>query len=102
MFPQWKGSGFASGLGSQALIRMVFDSKGGAKAVDRWDVKHRVRDIEEAPDGSLWMIEDANPGGVFRLTPVGMAVSAPLAKPNATATSPAALVTANDSPAERV
>jgi len=29
----------------------------------------RVRDIEEAPDGSLWMLEDANPGGLYRLTP---------------------------------
>ena len=102
MFPQWKGSGFASGLGSQALIRMVFDSKGGAKAVDRWDVKRRVRDIEEAPDGSLWMIEDANPGGVFRLTPVGMAVSAPTAKPGALATAPPIPVPANASPAQRV
>jgi len=30
---------------------------------------HRVRDVEEAPDGSLWMIEDAKPGGLFHLTP---------------------------------
>jgi hypothetical protein len=28
-----------------------------------------VRDIEEAPDGSLWMLEDAKPGGLFHLTP---------------------------------
>jgi mono/diheme cytochrome c family protein len=81
MFSQWNGSAIASGLASQALIRIVFDGNGGAKAVDRWDVGHRVRDIEEAPDGALWMIEDANPGGVFRLTPVGMAVAAPVAPP---------------------
>ncbi|HEY2860684.1 MAG TPA: PQQ-dependent sugar dehydrogenase [Terracidiphilus sp.] len=87
-FPEWDGSGFASGLASQALVRIVFDGKGGAKAVDRWDVGHRVRDLEVAPDGALWMIEDANPGGVFRLTPVGMAESAPAAHP-AEATSPA-------------
>jgi len=102
MYPQWKGSGFASGLGSQAIIRIVFDGKGGAKAVDRWDVKHRARDIEEAPDGSLWMIEDANPGGLFRLTPVGMAVSAPTAKSDVAATSPAIPIPANASPAQRV
>jgi aldose sugar dehydrogenase len=29
----------------------------------------RVRDIEEGPDGSLWMLEDALPGGLFHLTP---------------------------------
>ena len=44
---------------------------------ERWDVGRRVRDVEVAPDGALWMVEDAKPGGVFRLTPLGMAVSAP-------------------------
>ena len=77
MFPQWKGSGFVSGLSTQAIVRITFDGKGGAQAVDRWDMGHRVRDVEVAPDGAIWMVEDANPGGVFRLTPVGMAVSAP-------------------------
>lgn len=85
MFPQWNGSGFVSGLATMAIVRITFDSKGGAKAVDRWDVGHRVRDVEVAPDGALWMIEDDNPGGLFRLTPLGMAVSAPAASP---ATSP--------------
>ena len=88
LFPQWSGSAFASGLASQALIRIVFDGKGGAKAVDRWDVSRRVRDIEVAPDGALWMIEDANPGGVFRLTPTGMAVSSPAAQPAVASSSP--------------
>jgi glucose/arabinose dehydrogenase len=69
MFPQWNGSGIASGLSSKALIRMTFDGKGGAQAVQRWDVGHRVRDVEVAPDGAVWMIEDAKPGGLFRLTP---------------------------------
>jgi glucose/arabinose dehydrogenase len=89
MFPQWNGSAFASGLASQALVRITFDGKGGAQAVDRWSVGHRVRDLEVAPDGALWMIEDANPGGVFRLTPVGMAVAAPAAGQTA-ASAPAA------------
>jgi glucose/arabinose dehydrogenase len=69
MFPKWNGSAIASGLVSQSLTRITFDGKGGATAVERWDVGHRVRDIEVAPDGALWMIEDARPGGLFRLTP---------------------------------
>jgi glucose/arabinose dehydrogenase/cytochrome c551/c552 len=83
MFPQWDGSAIISGLATQSLVRVVFDGKGGAKAVDRWDVGHRVRDVEEAPDGALWMVEDAKPGGLFRLTPVGMAVSKPTPQPTA-------------------
>jgi glucose/arabinose dehydrogenase len=69
MFPQWNGSALISGLASKAIIRVTFDHKGGATAVQRWDVGKRVRDIEEAPDGSLWMLEDASPGGLYRLTP---------------------------------
>jgi len=68
-FPHWKGSALISGLSSEAIIRVTFDGKGGATAVQRWNVGKRVRDIEEAPDGSLWMLEDAAPGGLFHLTP---------------------------------
>ncbi len=69
VFPGWNGSALASGLGSKSITRITFDGKGGATAVERWDMGHRVRDVEEAPDGSLWMVEDAKPGGLFHLTP---------------------------------
>lgn len=68
-FPQWDGSGFVSGMASMALVRIAFDGKGGAKAVERWDVGKRIRDIAEAPDGSLWLLEDANPGALIHVTP---------------------------------
>jgi aldose sugar dehydrogenase len=69
MFSGWNGSALATGLGSKSLTRITFDRKGGATAVERWNMDQRVRDIKEAPDGSLWMIEDAKPGGLFHLTP---------------------------------
>ena len=69
MFPQWKGSALASGLVSKSITRITFDGKGGAKPAEQWDLGHRVRDVEVAPDGSLWMIEDAKSGGLFHLTP---------------------------------
>ena len=69
MFSQWNGSALVSGLISKALIRITFDGKGGAQTAERWDVGHRIRDVEVAPDGAVWMIEDAKPGGLFRLTP---------------------------------
>lgn len=68
-FPEWDGNGFVSGLGTQTLNRIIFDGHGGAKAGERWKVGHRIRDVEEGPDGSLWMLEDANPGALFHLTP---------------------------------
>jgi len=68
-FPQWNGNGFISGLGSQTLNRIIFDGHGGAKTAERWKVGHRVRDVEEGPDGSLWMLEDASPGALIHVTP---------------------------------
>jgi aldose sugar dehydrogenase len=68
-FPQWDGNGFIGGMGTQSVNRVIFDGKGGAKMAERWAVGKRIRDIEEAPDGSLWMIEDANPGALIHVTP---------------------------------
>jgi glucose/arabinose dehydrogenase len=69
MFPQWKGSALVSGLATKTINRITFDDKGGATPAERWDVGHRIRDIEVGPDGSLWMIEDTRTGGLFRVTP---------------------------------
>jgi aldose sugar dehydrogenase len=68
-FPQWDGSGFISGMGSHTLNRIVFDGKGGAKAAERWDLGKRLRDVAQAPDGTLWLLEDANPGALIHVTP---------------------------------
>ena len=68
-FPQWDGSGFISGLATMSLNRVIFDGKGGAKMAERWKVGKRIRDVEQAPDGSLWMLEDANPGALIHVTP---------------------------------
>ena len=68
MFPQWEGSAFGSGLATQSLNRIVITGA-NAQSAERWSVGHRIRDVEVAPDGALWMIEDAQSGGLFRLTP---------------------------------
>jgi glucose/arabinose dehydrogenase len=68
-FPQWNGSGLISGLATKSIVRVIFDGHGGAKTAERWDVGRRIRDVEEAPDGSLWMLEDANPGALIHVTP---------------------------------
>ena len=69
LFPQWKDSGFITSLSTMALVRITLDGKGGATPADRWDLGHRLRDVEEAPDGALWLLEDSPTGGVYRLTP---------------------------------
>lgn len=68
-FPQWDGNGFVTGLASHSITRLIFDGKGGAKAAERWDVGKRIRDITQAPDGTIWLLEDANPGALIHVTP---------------------------------
>ena len=69
MFPQWRGSALMGGMATQTLNRITFDGKGGAAPAERWDVGRRIRDVEVAPDGAVWMLEDANPGAMLRVTP---------------------------------
>jgi aldose sugar dehydrogenase len=69
MFPQWRGSALIGGLASTALVRVIFDAKGGAKETDRWDMEARIRDVAVAPDGAVWLIEDDSDGRLMRLTP---------------------------------
>ncbi|MBS1800196.1 MAG: PQQ-dependent sugar dehydrogenase [Acidobacteria bacterium] len=69
MFPQWKGSALISGLATMSISRITFDGKGGATPAERWEVGHRIRDIEVGPDGALWLLEDSRTGGLYRVTP---------------------------------
>jgi glucose/arabinose dehydrogenase len=69
VFPQWQGSMLMGGMATMTLNRVVFDGQGGAKTAERWNVGHRVRDVEVAPDGTVWMLEDSTTGGLFKVTP---------------------------------
>jgi glucose/arabinose dehydrogenase len=68
MFPQWQGSALIGGMVSKTLNRIVV-SGATARPAERWDVGRRIRDVEVAPDGAIWLLEDATPGGMFRVTP---------------------------------
>jgi glucose/arabinose dehydrogenase len=68
MFPEWNGSALIGGMQTQTLSRVTFDGKGGATPAERWAVGRRIRDVAVASDGAVWLIEDANPGGLFRVT----------------------------------
>jgi glucose/arabinose dehydrogenase len=69
MFPQWQGSALISGIATMSLSRVTFDGQGGATPAERWSVGKRLRDVEVAPDGALWMLEDSQTGGLYRVTP---------------------------------
>ncbi|HSS13417.1 MAG TPA: PQQ-dependent sugar dehydrogenase [Rhizomicrobium sp.] len=68
IFPQWNGNALVGGMASMTVNRIIIDGT-AAKTAERWSVGHRIRDIEVAPDGSLWMLEDSTTGGLFKVTP---------------------------------
>jgi glucose/arabinose dehydrogenase len=68
MFPEWKGSALMGGLVSRALIHV--DLKGEkAKEVERFKWGKRIREVEQGPEGALYVIEDGSGGRLLRLTP---------------------------------
>jgi glucose/arabinose dehydrogenase len=67
LWPEWKGQAIIAGLKTQAIIRVALAGDHGTE-VARYDMGKRMRDVAEAPDGSLYAIEDGNGGRLLHLT----------------------------------
>jgi glucose/arabinose dehydrogenase len=71
-FPDWRGDLFVGGLRSTALVRLELD---GNSVTDEErildDAGLRIRDVQEGPDGALYLVTDEDNGQVLRLAPVG-------------------------------
>lgn len=73
LFPQWKGDLFIGGLSSQALVRVDVNGTNATKG-DQWPMGARIREVEEGPDGAIWVLEDGGRGSqgrLLKLTPKG-------------------------------
>jgi glucose/arabinose dehydrogenase len=70
LFPQWKGSGFIGGLSSTSLVRVAFDGD-NAREAERFLMGERIREVEQGPDGAIWLLEDGSNGKLLKLTPKG-------------------------------
>ena len=71
LFPQWRGDAFMGALSGQALIRIDLDG-GNAREANRWPMGARIREVEEGPDGAIYVLEDSRNGSggrLLRLTP---------------------------------
>jgi glucose/arabinose dehydrogenase len=68
MFPAWTGSAFIGGLSSRALIRVAISGDKPREA-ERFDMGTRIREVEQGPDGALYVLEDGEGGRLLRLTP---------------------------------
>jgi aldose sugar dehydrogenase len=68
LFVRYRGNGFFGGLSSEALIRVQFDGT-KAREVERFPMGTRIREVEEGPDGALYLLEDGGNGRLMRLAP---------------------------------
>ncbi|MDO5534190.1 MAG: PQQ-dependent sugar dehydrogenase [Propionibacteriaceae bacterium] len=66
-FPDWTGDAFVGALSGQALIRVDLDGESATEG-DLWEMGQRIRAVAEAPDGSIWLLEDAPGGRLLQLT----------------------------------
>jgi glucose/arabinose dehydrogenase len=72
MFPAWRGNLFIGGLNSTHVVRLVLD---GNKVVGEerllTDLKERIRDVRQGPDGALYVATDNAKGRVLKIVPAG-------------------------------
>lgn len=62
LFPDWRGDGFIGGLSSKSLVRVEFDGE-KARETQRFDMQRRIREVEQGPDGAIWLLEDGTRNG---------------------------------------
>ena len=72
-FPKWKGSAFVGGLASKQVARLGMD---GNRVVSEERllegvVNERVRDVEQGPDGLIYLLTDEKKGRLLRIEPAG-------------------------------
>lgn len=58
LFPGWQDSALLGGLSGQNLVRVQLDGD-EAEPVQEWDMGDRVRAVEQAPDGAIWIATDS-------------------------------------------
>ena len=83
LLPAWRGNLFVGALAAQLLVRLELD---GDKVVKEErllrDVRERIRDVRQGPDGALWLVTDSGSGRILRVdagevTPVAVERAAP-------------------------
>lgn len=68
VFADWKGDILLTGLQSHGIVRVRVTGE-TAQEVQRVDLGTRIREIEQGPDGALWILTDGTAGELRKLTP---------------------------------
>ena len=73
LFPEWRGNLFIGGMASMNLVRLTIK---GERVVDEerllrdlQPAPHRIRDVNQGPDGALYLLTDAEQGLLLKIAP---------------------------------
>ncbi len=69
VFEEWQGSALIGSLTNHGLVRVVLDG-GEVTHEERIPLEARIRDVEEGPDGLVYVLTDQSDGHVWRLVPL--------------------------------
>lgn len=64
-YASWDGSGLIGGLSSQSLVRISVDKP--VREIERFDMKQRIREVEQDANGFVYLLEDSADGRLLRL-----------------------------------
>jgi glucose/arabinose dehydrogenase len=70
LFPAWRNNLFIGGLATTKLVRLTLD--GDRVTGEEWllqDRKKRIRDVNQGPDGAIYVVTDDPNGEVWRIAP---------------------------------
>ncbi|MGH6771084.1 MAG: PQQ-dependent sugar dehydrogenase [Xanthobacteraceae bacterium] len=70
LFPAWRGNLFVGALAAGLLVRLeVSGEKVGREERVLQNLRERIRDVRQGPDGALYLLTDNSPGRVLRVSP---------------------------------
>ncbi len=67
MFPEWRGQAIIAALGSGGLVRVGIEGE-TAREIERLPLGNRIREIVQAEDGAIWVLEDGDNARLLRLS----------------------------------
>ena len=70
LFPDWKNNLLLGGLSSESLFRLTLEGN-VIKSEERIFLQKRIRDVIQAPDGSVLLLTDYKDGELLRVRPLG-------------------------------
>jgi glucose/arabinose dehydrogenase len=70
-FPKWRGNAFVGGLASQEVSRLEMDGNRVVReeVLFKGVLNQRVRDLEQGPDGLIYLLTDEDNGKLLRVEP---------------------------------